>query len=143
MYMNLAKNYVKSLHLDPSDVILIALDGDTSYPPKSIIKIIDNAIENPEIGAISGKLVPICNQKMNWIVMYQKFEYSVSYWLQKTAENIWGTILCSPGCFTLYRAEAVFQVMSEYSEPSYDAFTQILYGQGLQNKLLNFKYKLI
>ena len=136
MYMNLAKNYVKSLGLEPSDVILIALDGDTSYPPKSILNIIERAIENPEIGAISGKLIPISKSRLNWIVLYQKFEYSVSYWLQKTVENIWGTILCSPGCFTLYRAEAIFQVMAEYSTQSYDAFTQILYGQGMGQALL-------
>ena len=130
MYMNLTKNYVNTHHLDASDILVIALDGDTSYPPKSIFNIIDSAIEKPEVGAISGKLVPICNKKLNWVVSYQKFEYSVSYWLQKTVENIWGTILCSPGCFTLYRADAIFEVMAEYSTQSYDAFTQILYGQG-------------
>ncbi|XP_054167698.1 chitin synthase chs-2-like [Oppia nitens] len=130
MYMNLVKTYVKINQLNESDVIMIALDGDTSYPPKSIFNIIDTAINNTDIGAISGKLIPISNQRLNWIVMYQKFEYGVSYWLQKTVENVWGSILCSPGCFTLYRAQAIFDVMSEYSTQSYDAFTQILYGQG-------------
>ncbi|XP_054167687.1 chitin synthase chs-2-like [Oppia nitens] len=130
MYMNLVKTYVKINQLNESDVIMIALDGDTSYPPKSIFNIIDTAINNTDIGAISGKLIPISNQRLNWLVMYQKFEYAMSYWFQKTVENVWGSILCSPGCFTLYRAQAIFDVMSEYSTQSNDAFTQILYGQG-------------
>ncbi len=131
MYMNLVKNYVKTSNMSPSNILLIALDGDTSYPPKSVFTMIDSAIRNPKIGAISGKLVPISHYKFNWIVMYQKFEYSVSYWFQKTVENIWGSILCSPGCFTLYRSEAIFSVMDKYSTKSFDAFTQILYGQGM------------
>jgi len=136
MYMNLVKNFSKTSQIQPSNIFLIALDGDTSYPPKSIFNIINSAIRNPEIGAISGKLIPISQYRFNWIVMYQKFEYSVSYWLQKTVENIWGSILCSPGCFTLYRAQAVFDVMAKYSTKSYDAFTQILYGQGIKDRNL-------
>ncbi len=138
MYMNLIKSQVELLQLNASNIFIIALDGDTSYPPKSIFNIINSAIDNSKIGAISGKLVPISQYKFSWIVMYQKFEYSVSYWLQKTVENIWGSILCSPGCFTLYRAEAIFDVMGKYSTKSYDAFTQILYGQGI--KVCTFFY---
>ncbi|MEQ2178609.1 hypothetical protein GOODEAATRI_015850 [Goodea atripinnis] len=33
-------------------------------------------------------------------VWFQKFEYAVSHWLQKTAEHVFGSVLCSPGCFT-------------------------------------------
>lgn len=37
------------------------------------------------------------------IAQYQKFEYAAGHWLQKTAEDVIGTVLCSPGCFTLVR----------------------------------------
>ncbi|MEQ2181869.1 hypothetical protein GOODEAATRI_016068, partial [Goodea atripinnis] len=33
-------------------------------------------------------------------VWFQKFEYAVSHWLQKTAEHVFGSVLCSPGCFS-------------------------------------------
>ena len=38
---------------------------------------------------------------------YQKFEYAVGHWLQKATEHVLGCVLCSPGCFSLFRAKAI------------------------------------
>lgn len=45
----------------------------------------------------------------NPIVWYQKFEYAVGHWFQKTAEHVFGTVLCSPGCFSLVRVAALYR----------------------------------
>ena len=54
---------------------------------------------------------------MNW---YQKFEYAIGHWLQKATEHIMGCVLCSPGCFSLFRASALmdFNVMRMYTTKS-------------------------
>lgn len=51
------------------------------------------------------------------MVWYQQFEYAVSHWLQKAAENIMGCVLCSPGCFSLFRGSALMDdnVMAKYT----------------------------
>jgi hypothetical protein len=36
---------------------------------------------------------------------YQKFEYAIGHWLQKATEHMIGCVLCSPGCFSLFRYE--------------------------------------
>ena len=41
---------------------------------------------------------------MQW---YQMFEYAIGHWLQKATEHVMGCVLCSPGCFSLFRAEAI------------------------------------
>lgn len=65
-------------------------------------------------------------------VWFQKFEYAVSHWLQKTAEHVFGCVLCSPGCFSLFRAEALMDdnVMKRYSTKATEASHYIQYDQG-------------
>lgn len=41
------------------------------------------------------------------MVWYQKFEYAVGHWLQKATEHMIGCVLCSPGCFSLFRSYAL------------------------------------
>ncbi|ESP04301.1 hypothetical protein LOTGIDRAFT_136430 [Lottia gigantea] len=39
----------------------------------------------------------------------------------KSAQNIIGSVMCCPGCFSLYRVKALAGVMSLYSEPTLEA----------------------
>ena len=66
------------------------------------------------------------------IVWYQKFEYAIAHWLQKATEHVLGCVLCSPGCFSLFRAEALMQdnVMAKYATISSKARHYLQYDQG-------------
>lgn len=66
------------------------------------------------------------------MVWYQKFEYAVGHWLQKTAEHVFGSVLCSPGCFSLMRAEALMSdnVMKRYTTKATEASHYLQYDQG-------------
>ena len=49
------------------------------------------------------------------------------FWMIKSAQNVIGSVMCCPGCFSLYRAEAIDHVVSLYSEPTTragDVFTK-------------------
>ena len=50
-------------------------------------------------------------------VWYQKFEYAIGHWLQKSTEHVMGCVLCSPGCFSLFRGRALMDanVMRRYT----------------------------
>ncbi|GFO13085.1 chitin synthase [Plakobranchus ocellatus] len=66
------------------------------------------------------------------MVWYQKFEYAVSHWLQKSTEHILGCVLCSPGCFSLFRGSALMDdnVMKRYTSPATEPRHYIQYDQG-------------
>lgn len=66
------------------------------------------------------------------MVWYQKFEYAVGHWLQKTAEHVFGSVLCSPGCFSLFRGAALMDdnVMKRYTTKATEASHYIQYDQG-------------
>ncbi|XP_069372206.1 chitin synthase chs-2-like isoform X2 [Paralichthys olivaceus] len=108
---------------------LLALDGDTDFQPASLMLLIDRLKTYPLVGAACGRIHPTGSGPVVW---FQKFEYSVSHWLQKTAEHVIGCVLCSPGCFSLFRAEALMDdnVMKKYSTKSMEASHYIQYDQG-------------
>ncbi|RXN01295.1 hypothetical protein EOD39_7206 [Acipenser ruthenus] len=66
------------------------------------------------------------------MVWYQKFEYAVCHWLQKTAEHVFGCVLCSPGCFSLFRGAALMDdnVMKKYTTQATEAAHYVQYDQG-------------
>lgn len=66
------------------------------------------------------------------MVWYQKFEYAVGHWLQKTSEHVFGSVLCSPGCFSLFRGSALMDdhVLKRYTQTSSNASDYVQYDQG-------------
>ena len=66
------------------------------------------------------------------MVWYQKFEYAVSHWLQKATEHTIGCVLCSPGCFSLFRGSSLMDdnVMRRYTTPPTEARHYVQYDQG-------------
>ena len=66
------------------------------------------------------------------MVWYQLFEYAIGHWLQKATEHMIGCVLCSPGCFSLFRGKALMDdnVMRRYTTKSDEARHYVQYDQG-------------
>lgn len=77
------------------------------------------------------------------VVWYQSFEYAVSHWLQKATEHVFGCVLCSPGCFSLFRASALMSddVIKIYTRNPTTGLECIQYDQGLYNIFRNLFFK--
>ncbi|XP_066506304.1 chitin synthase chs-1-like [Hoplias malabaricus] len=108
---------------------LLALDGDTDFQPSAVMLLVDRLRMYPEVGAACGRIHPTGTGPMVW---YQKFEYAVGHWLQKTTEHVFGCVLCSPGCFSLFRAAALMDdnVMKRYTTKPSEAAHYVQYDQG-------------
>ncbi|CAI9738742.1 Hypothetical predicted protein [Octopus vulgaris] len=111
------------------NTFLLALDGDVDFEPSSVLLLLDRMKRNPVVGAACGRIHPIGNGPMVW---YQKFEYAVSHWLQKSAEHMTGCVLCSPGCFSLFRGSALIKpnVLRRYTTMPTEAKHHVQYDQG-------------
>lgn len=66
------------------------------------------------------------------MVWYQKFEYAVAHWLQKATEHVLGCVLCSPGCFSMFRGSALMDdnVMKKYTTLATEPSHHLMYDQG-------------
>jgi chitin synthase len=105
------------------------LDGDVDFKPEAVLLLVDRMRKNPKVGAACGRIHPIGSGPMVW---YQKFEYAVGHWLQKAAEHKLGCVLCSPGCFSLFRGSALMDdnVMRRYADKATEATHYVQYDQG-------------
>ncbi|KAK6181610.1 hypothetical protein SNE40_009432 [Patella caerulea] len=111
------------------NTFILALDGDTDFSSVAVRLLLDRMKKNDKAGAACGRIHPIGSGPLVW---YQKFEYAVGHWLQKATEHVFGCVLCSPGCFSLFRGSALMDenVMRKYtilpSEPGH----YLQYDQG-------------
>ena len=96
--------YTREYNFKSNDTFLLALDGDIDFKPEAVTKLLDVMIKNENIGAACGRIHPTGSGIMAW---YQKFEYAVGHWFQKSTEDALGNVLCSPGCFSLFRLKAL------------------------------------
>uniref|UniRef100_A0A336MER8 chitin synthase n=1 Tax=Culicoides sonorensis TaxID=179676 RepID=A0A336MER8_CULSO len=108
---------------------LLTLDGDIDFQPSAVTLLIDLMKKNKNLGAACGRIHPIGSGPMVW---YQKFEYAIGHWLQKATEHMIGCVLCSPGCFSLFRGKGLMDdnVMRKYTTRSDQARHYVQYDQG-------------
>uniref|UniRef100_A0A672ZJF4 chitin synthase n=1 Tax=Sphaeramia orbicularis TaxID=375764 RepID=A0A672ZJF4_9TELE len=119
----------KRKFISDDNTYILALDGDTDFHPKAVILLVDRLRMYENVGAACGRIHPTGMGPMVW---YQKFEYAVGHWLQKTAEHVFGSVLCSPGCFSLFRGSALMDdnVLKRYTTTASQAAEYVQYDQG-------------
>ena len=113
MYMNYVLNYrIKEDDLDANDTFILTTDADIDFTPQSVDALLDMLACNHQVGAVCARTHPKGSGPVYW---YQIFDYAIGHWFQKPAEHILGCVLCSPGCFSVYRCKALVDVLETYS----------------------------
>ena len=112
-----------------ANTYVLALDGDIDFQPNAIIRLVDLMKKNKNLGAACGRIHPTGS---SWVWAYQMFEYAVGHWLQKATEHVLGCVLCSPGCFSLFRGKALMDdnVMKKYTTIATEPRHFVQYDQG-------------
>ncbi|GFR89942.1 chitin synthase [Elysia marginata] len=142
---NLFKYIPERVLVQAENTYILALDGDVDFKPRAVQLLVDRMRKNKKVGAACGRIHPIGSGPMVW---YQIFEYAIGHWLQKAAEHMLGCVLCSPGCFSLFRGSALMDdnVMRTYATRSSEARHYLQYDQGedrwLSTLLLQQGYKM-
>ncbi|CAG0919230.1 unnamed protein product [Notodromas monacha] len=108
---------------------LLTLDGDIDFQPGAVQLLVDLMKKNRKLGAACGRIHPVGSGPMVW---YQMFEYAIGHWLQKATEHMIGCVMCSPGCFSIFRGIALMDdnVMGKYTTRSDEARHYVQYDQG-------------
>ena len=119
MYMNYVIKYrIKKDDLNPNDTFILTTDADIDFTPHSADVLLDMLASNQRVGAVCARTHPKGTGPIYW---YQIFDYAIGHWLQKPAEHILGCVLCSPGCFSVFRCTALKDVLEEYSSEAIGA----------------------
>ena len=118
-----------SVPITEENTYIMALDGDVDFYPKSVESVLDRLTRNKSVAAACNEIKPIGS---GWLVWFQKFEYAVGHWLQKTTEHVLGCVLCSPGCFSIIRVKylTLDNVMALYKSIAETPMQKLMYDQG-------------
>ncbi|KAI8487866.1 hypothetical protein Bbelb_343140 [Branchiostoma belcheri] len=109
MYMESAVD-----RFDDSEVkYILATDGDVDFDADSIVAMLIQMLSDrqEEVGAVCARTHPEGSGPFVW---YQMFDYGIGHWLQKVTNHVLGSVLCAPGCFSVYRVKAIASVLEEY-----------------------------
>lgn len=81
---------------------LFMVDADTTVEELSLNRLVSACMHDKKIVGVCGE-TSIANAKQSIVTMSQVYEYFISHHLAKAFENLFGSITCLPGCFTMYR----------------------------------------
>ena len=128
MYMNyIMKHRNASDACDASNTFILMTDADISFEPKSVTVLLDMLASNEKVGGVCARSHPKGSGPLYW---YQIFDYAIGHWFQKPAEHMLGSVLCSPGCFSVFRCSALKEVLDEYSSESHGATEFLMKDMG-------------
>ncbi|TFK16638.1 fungal chitin synthase, partial [Coprinopsis marcescibilis] len=81
---------------------LFMVDADTTVDPLSVNRLISAMIHDKKLLGVCGE-TKLANAKQSLITIMQVYEYFLSHHMAKAFESLFGSVMCLPGCFTLYR----------------------------------------
>jgi chitin synthase len=97
----------------PDNVYILTTDGDVQFQYQSVEHLIHSLQRDPRVGAVCGRTHPVGSGPVAW---YQIFDYALGHWFQKVSEHVLGSVMCTPGCFSMYRVKAISSVLENYNQ---------------------------
>lgn len=121
MYMSYVLDFLMGQMDDATDEesYILTTDADVRFTPDSVEALLDLMTRDRSVGAVCARTHPLGSGPLVW---YQVFEYAIGHWFQKAAEHVLGSVLCSPGCFSVYRCKAVKDILPQYASNVEHAF---------------------
>ncbi|XP_023933352.1 uncharacterized protein LOC106163421 [Lingula anatina] len=109
------------------DTFILTTDADVKFEFASVEALLDVFLrdETKQLGAVCARTHPL-GSVANPLVSYQIFDYAIGHWLQKVANHTLGSVLCAPGCFSMYRTAILKNVLPEYGSDT-SCGTEFLY----------------
>ena len=128
MYMNYVLNHrsMKNRY-DLNNTFILTTDADIDFKAESAVVLLDMLARDPQVGAVCSRTHPLGNGPLYW---YQIFDYAVGHWLQKSTEHILGSVLCCPGCFSIFRCSALQDCLCTYSSEVKNAMEFLMKDMG-------------
>ena len=113
MYMSYVLDYrCPRTNYDDDNTFILTTDADIVFSREAVEILIDLLGRDRQVGAVCGRVHPLGSGPVVW---YQIFDYAIGHWFQKVAEHVLGSVMCCPGCFSVFRARALRDVLPTYA----------------------------
>ncbi|XP_036355894.1 chitin synthase chs-1-like [Octopus sinensis] len=127
--VNIKSPFLPSHEEFDSRTFILATDSDMEFNDDAVVDLLNTCNNDLRVGGACGHTYPI-GEKNRPIVWFQMFEYIKDFWMTKTAQNIIGSVMCCPGCFSLYRITALYNLLDDYSQESMEPMDVLIKDTG-------------
>ena len=77
--------FTNLLVVEDDQSFILTTDADVKFTHESVEALIDQIVEDPQIGAVCARTHPMGNGPVVW---YQIFDYAIGHWFQKVTISI-------------------------------------------------------
>ena len=120
--VNQGKRHAMATGIEAADdvEVYVFIDSDSQVAPDAVRTIVEY-FGDPGVGAVAGH-TDVANVQHNVLTRMQAMQYYIAFRIYKSAEALFGSVMCCSGCFSAYRRDAVAPVLDAW-------LTQTFLGQ--------------
>jgi hyaluronan synthase len=89
--------------------VYVFIDSDSQVAPDAVGTIVQY-FKDGNVGAVAGH-TDVANLQHNMLTRMQAMQYYIAFRIFKSAEALFGSVMCCPGCFSAYRRSAIVNVV--------------------------------
>ncbi|AFM18860.1 glycosyl transferase [Mycolicibacterium chubuense NBB4] len=97
---------------DEDAEVLVFIDSDSQVTPDAVTTLV-RYFADPRVGAVAGH-TDVANASTNMLTRMQSMQYYIAFRIYKSAEALFGSVMCCSGCFSGYRRDAVAPVLDAW-----------------------------
>jgi hyaluronan synthase len=97
--------------------IFVFIDSDSQVQPEAVHTIVQY-FADPRVGAVCGH-TDVANVLTSLLTLMQAMQYYIAFRVLKSAEALFGSVMCCSGCFSAYRAAAVHPVVESWLKQTF------------------------
>ncbi len=101
----------------PDADVYVFIDSDSQVAPGAVKSIVQY-FKAGDVGAVAGH-TDVANLQHNMLTRMQGMQYYIAFRIYKSAEALFGSVTCCPGCFSAYRREAVVRLVPLWLEQTF------------------------
>lgn len=119
--------------------IFVTVDSDSVVTPSALLALA-GPFRSERVGVVAGK-VQVYNRREGIIPRMLHVRFTLSFDFLRAYQSTYGTVYCSPGALSAYRASAVLRVMDKWLEQTFlGARATIGEDRALTNDILRLGY---
>jgi hyaluronan synthase len=97
--------------------VYVFIDSDSQVMPDAVATIVEY-FGDPKVGAVAGH-TDVANTGRNVLTRMQAMQYYIAFRIYKSAEALFGSVMCCSGCFSAYRRDAVTPVIDAWLDQTF------------------------
>ncbi|MGX1024889.1 glycosyltransferase [Psychroflexus sp. MBR-150] len=120
--------------------VVITVDSDSIVEKNTIRNIVSPFVVNDKCGAVAGN-VKVLNTEEGIIPKMLNVSFAFSFEFIRSAQSVYGSVLCTPGALSAYRKEAVDNCLEKWFNQKFlGKRTQIGEDRAMTNMILKQGY---